>query len=830
MTSGMALLEEPAFAAPALAVLRRRGPLGLAELCDVLARESPAVDEEALRAELETRGDVVEFDDECWGHVPSLADGLVLTHEVSAEELDRGVLTADGDLDLWARLADEGMPFAGGGELRAVYSCHGLPRGAASGLAGPAGWLDGCRPGAVIGLRLTGGSLELLPEPDIDASDSRRSEVGALVYQAIGAAVDALEWYDNDPDAAVVPGAPIDEVLLAVRRQHPGALAVPLLPVSWLLSGFALEVCRGYVGVPGAPWDGEVPWLDDTGQQALRGWRLLLAVHRCFGRVYEGELVDLARAARDPELLALVGGELACEPEREPVVQAMAAAVTGPLMGGPLYLRACAAEGRGDVLAAERLLETAVQADPDLVVALQDLAWYRSDRGDAHGAEQLFRRAETEGTHPVRSVLRGFLRPPEMSGRNRPCACGSGRKYKLCHGAKLRHPFPMRADWLWVKAVCYALRPGQRDVLYRYADPLAGGNGGNGGWLLTALTDPLVHDLALFDGGLLARFLNERGALLPEDEQALARSWLDSRRRLLEVTTVRPGHGVRCRDLLTGQEVYVRDRMLTTQLEPLDLIYCRVLPDGAGELRLRDAPRYVSRLQRGELLELLGGDATGEEVAEFFAPGSGLPRLSNAEGEDLVLCTARYEVAEPDVVWRGLAEQLDDDGGDSLVERAEVRGRGAVLRGSVRRAGDRIELDTNSVERLRRLQALVRQVDPTARLVDESAVPIEEALAERDIAERDGGGEEPARADDLPPEVAAELLAGFMRDYEQHWLDMEIPALGSRTPREAAADPAHRGELAALLDDIEWGQRHREFPGMDAGRLRLALGLLPDRS
>src|SRR5687767_10363983 len=116
MTSGMALLEEPAFAAPALAVLRRRGPLGLAELCAVL----------------ETRGDVVEFDDECWGHVPSLADGLVLTHEVSAEELDRGVLTADGDLDLWARLADEGMPFAGGGELRAVYSCHGLPRGAAS--------------------------------------------------------------------------------------------------------------------------------------------------------------------------------------------------------------------------------------------------------------------------------------------------------------------------------------------------------------------------------------------------------------------------------------------------------------------------------------------------------------------------------------------------------------------------------------------------------------------------------------------------------------------------------------------------------------------------
>ena len=30
---------------------------------------------------------------------------------------------------------------------------------------------------------------------------------------------------------------------------------------------------------------------------------------------------------------------------------------------------------------------------------------------------------------------RGTLRKPEVPGRNEPCPCGSGEKYKRCHGA-----------------------------------------------------------------------------------------------------------------------------------------------------------------------------------------------------------------------------------------------------------------------------------------------------------------------------------------------------------------------------------------------------------
>ena len=65
---------------------------------------------------------------------------------------------------------------------------------------------------------------------------------------------------------------------------------------------------------------------------------------------------------------------------------------------------------------------------------------------------------------------------------------------------------------------------------------------------------------------------------------------------------------------------------------------------------------------------------------------------------------------------------------------------------------------------------------------------------------------------DVREQISAEL--------ERRWLDDHIPALGGRTPREAALDPIGRHELERLLDSFDGG------PGlMDVARLRQALGL-----
>ncbi|MGH3433616.1 MAG: SEC-C metal-binding domain-containing protein, partial [Thermocrispum sp.] len=501
-------------------------------------------------------------------------------------------------------------------------------------------------------------------------------------------------------------------------------------------------------------------------------------------------------------VLEFAASELAGDPDREPVAVAMQDVVSGPASAVPLFLRAAAAEGRGDAAGQLALLEAAVDADPRLTCAVEDLAELCSVRGDAQAARRWYERAGVDSAYPDYVVLRRFLKPAEGEvGRNRPCPCGSGRKYKMCHGQDLRHPFPQRAEWMWTKVVTFALRPRQRDVVMAYAELLADGEDGA---LSAAFHDGLAHDLALFDGGLLSRFLDERGALLPDDERALAESWLDSARRLLEVVEVRPLRRLRCRDLLTGEVLEVLDSTMPGQLEELDLVYGRPLPDGDGGLRVRDAPRLLPRMMRSRLLSLLRAGAPGEDIAELFAPHSGQPALRTSEGEDMVMCTAAYDVDDLDAVWGRLGQQgLEETGDDELTETAPVAGRGDVVRGTIRRRDGRITVEANAVERIRRLQDVVLAADPTARLVDESAVPMEEALSEY----ADSAGAEAAPPESgLPPEVAQQVLAEVMRRHEETWPDIELPALDGRTPRQAASDPELRPDLEALLDDFAWAQ------------------------
>ncbi len=76
------------------------------------------------------------------------------------------------------------------------------------------------------------------------------------------------------------------------------------------------------------------------------------------------------------------------------------------------------------------------------------------------------------------------------------------------------------------------------------------------------------------------------------------------------------------------------------------------------------------------------------------------------------------------------------------------------------------------------------------------------------------------------PDLSEADLADIRRQFEDRWLADTIPALGGVTPREAAASPEGRKDLAALLDDFEWENRRNPGPfAMDVDRLRKELGL-----
>jgi hypothetical protein len=178
--------------------------------------------------------------------------------------------------------------------------------------------------------------------------------------------------------------------------------------------------------------------------------------------------------------------------------------------------------------------------------------------------------------------------PSAGIGRNDPCWCGSGRKYKACHlGRPAIIPLEDWIDWICRKQASWlsrCTRGGEvENTLYdlavaRAVDP------DDARSVASVFADPLVFDVALTELELARRFLFERGALLPDDERLLVEAWLLTERSVFEFLDVRSDEGFTVRDLRTGDELDVRERTLTHHVHPGQMALLHVVSDGTGHV------------------------------------------------------------------------------------------------------------------------------------------------------------------------------------------------------------------------------------------------------
>ena len=598
------------------------GARSLDDLREALARRSMVVSLDDLHADLIAHPDVWHFDDDTLGHLPTLSQDVVATHELTAAEKQLGMLEADTDLDVWSMLADEGCALAGGGTVTLRYRDHGydVPGDSADALEGPEGWLDEFAPGDVVGVRFVDGSLQVEPADPAKYED----EAYAAEVLTLTLLIEELVAYDEEHGDPTAPGVSGAEIVYRMRRQHPESFRRPLPPLRGLATSLGYAVQHGYVCRPGATWRGIPPsWFSEEQHDVWTRW---VAQTTSWRRTREAppadELEDLARDLDAHELLGFVAPDVIADPSLDAFLDAMEHAVEGRLLAVPRLLRASAAEAEGDTKSYRALLEGALEADRDNREALADLADLHALAGEAREADRLYRLAGLPADSDELKTLQPFLQPPaDGPGRNRPCPCGSGKKYKLCHGRTAVHPLPERAGWLWTKLWMFAQRSPQRDDLLEWGGVVAGAGPDSREADREAFGNPLVHDFALVDGGLIAKFLSVMGDLLPADERALAESWVGRPMRLLEVRRVQPMRGIVATDLLTQEELEIADRRLSREVEVRDVLLGRPLDDGTGTLRLQSAPVAVARDQRSPLLELLrDGGSARQLAAAAFAP------------------------------------------------------------------------------------------------------------------------------------------------------------------------------------------------------------------
>ena len=192
-------------------------------------------------------------------------------------------------------------------------------------------------------------------------------------------------------------------------------------------------------------------------------------------------------------------------------------------------------------------------------------------------------------------------------GRNDPCPCGSGRKYKKCCLASDEERWRVQArqdhvrDSVISQLLDFVDRPefeadyerAERRFWSDRLDHLALPD-------VEALVDApdslikfnswLLFDFNLGAGGTAASlFQRQQGSHLDPDESAYLASMLTSYLALYEVRSVAPGIGVTMTNLWTDEVVFVEERTATEGLVSGDLLGARVVPHADGRLLFEGA-------------------------------------------------------------------------------------------------------------------------------------------------------------------------------------------------------------------------------------------------
>ena len=473
-------------------------------------------------------------------------------------------------------------------------------------------------------------------------------------------------------------------------------------------------------------------------------------------------------------------------------------------------------------------------------------------------------------------------------GRNDPCPCGSGRKFKHCclriqdgedslrvrlrsaEGALVPALFSYAAqefgneffDEAWDEFFLWNDVPDDVECSKEFGttfDPFFVFD-----FVPDAAEDPLPNGWPTEP--LALHFLHHQVESAPELHREFIEQACKSPASFFVVEAVIVGRALDIKDILTGRRFHVLEQSASRTLRVGDVLFTRVVTAGGGSIMIGACPwvipaswhipiidvrerwRQKRLLTRDELIDYdLETRQTYHEIVDRLLHPT-LPVMQNTDGDPIELTTLTYELGVPVAeaverltrlaTLRGdvhIADEVRDAAGTFVAAtltwikagNRKLKDWDNTTLGTLRLEGSRLVVEVNSSRRRRRIEKeIAKYLGAGATLVDTTVTDLAEALERR----REARSVEPLHlatkdVSPPPPELQA-IETELARRHWDAWLDTKVPALGNRTPRQAAKSASGRERLEALLADYsQKSVRGRNAFEPDIVTLKQKLGL-----
>jgi SEC-C motif/Protein of unknown function (DUF2384) len=466
------------------------------------------------------------------------------------------------------------------------------------------------------------------------------------------------------------------------------------------------------------------------------------------------------------------------------------------------------------------------------------------------------------------------LHAREKIGRNDPCPCGSGKKYKHC----CLPGYAPSIDYLWARQheesdrltgeiTRFALRKFGERIYEAWQDfnmrdvpkPLEEAADERQifmPYFLFQWNPDGRRTTARGQGGVVARwYMLEKSKQLTAMQRMFLEQATTQPLSFYEVVWNEPGERMRVWDVLVGGETEVIERSGSRHLRPGDLLFAQIWhqpelavfgsmapicipPDKKIEVielrktlkkRIAKQNRYLAPHDLLRYADLIR--ATYLDIRDrLFAP----PVLCNTDGDPLLFHALTFRIESAEAAFDALAPLAVGRSREELLGDAELSDDGKLRKvdidwikegnrkfktwdntilGHIKISEGRVIAEVNSENRAKRMRKEIEKRLGTQATHESTVAQTLEQMRKNTPQDAEEAELHDAEMEALlaDPE-ARKFLQATMQKQVESWVHEKIPALGGRTPLEAVRDPDGKEMVEALLLNWERGDERDVSP------------------